>query len=240
MTRSVRTSLVSSFSSAILVCSLGVVVVVDAALDAATDAPTDAPPLVCNAPTMNCNGACVNTTNSEEFCGNCTTACTGGRVCTTSACACPTITIPATLSGGIGAELQGFLLGSSEISGDALIIALDPTMTTLAQGYPMTEANLGTLPTAGFGVGVDLLAMTADASFAATAGTLTITKICRATPNAFPPDGGVMGTLTNARFSAVDGLLQGNPVIVPGGCTIPATGTIASISFSLGNVGCGI
>ena len=54
-----------------------------------------------------------------------------------------------------------------------------------------------------------------------------------------PPDGGIMGTLTNVKFSAVDGLFDGNPVITPGGCTIPATGTIASVTFSLGDVSCG-
>ena len=51
------------------------------------------------------------------------------------------------------------------------------------------------------------------------------------------PNGGVMGTLTNVKFSAVDGLLSGNPTLVPNGCTIPATGTIALIALIAGAFG---
>ena len=59
----------------------GGVTVVDAATDAAIDAiPIDAPP-VCNAPSMVCGGVCTDVTSSEEFCGNCTTACAGGELC---------------------------------------------------------------------------------------------------------------------------------------------------------------
>jgi hypothetical protein len=249
MTSFVRTSFASLSTScafvalltlgAIAACGGGddAVTVVDAAVDAAIDAPIDAPPLVCNPPTMNCGGMCVNTTNDEMYCGNCQTACTGGRTCQTSQCMCPPVTLMSTYSGGLGGTFQGFLLGSSAFSGDALIIVADPVNTVVDMDYTMSEANLGTLPSAGFGVNVDLINQTADASFAATEGTLRITKMCPGTPNQIPPDGGIMGTLTNVKFSAVDGLFQGNPTVTPGGCTLPSTGTI-SIAFSLGDVSC--
>jgi hypothetical protein len=251
MTSFVRTSFASLSTTCAFVALLGLaafagacggdddpVVVPDAAVDAAIDAPIDAPPLVCNAPTMNCGGMCVNTNTNSMYCGNCTTMCSGGRTCNTGTCACPNVTIMPSFAGGIGGTFQGILLGASDISGNALIVVADPVNTVENMDYTMSEANLGMFPTAGFGVGVDLLAQTADASFAATEGTLRITKMCPGTPNAFPPDGGIMGTLTNVKFSAVDGLFDGNPMITPGGCTLPPTGTIASISFSLGDVSC--
>jgi hypothetical protein len=220
----------------------GGVTVADAATDAAIDAPTDAAPLVCNAPTMNCGGTCVNTTSSEMYCGNCTTTCVGGRTCQSSACACPTnVTVPTTVAAGLpglAVSAQGVLFGASGFSGDALVAVIDPAMTVLDQDYVLTEASLGDLPLAGFAVNLDIQGMTADATFAATEGTLRITDICPGTGATFPPDGRLVGTLTNVKFSAVDGLFSGTPVITPGGCTLPATGTIPSITFTFGETSC--
>jgi hypothetical protein len=217
------------------------VTVVDASVDAAIDAPIDAAPLVCNPPTMNCGGSCVNTTNDEMFCGNCQTACSGGRICTTSQCMCPNVTVPTSVSAGLpslAVSAQGVLFGSSAFSGNALVAVVDPVNTTLNQAYTLSEASLGTLPLAGFAINLDIQNMTADATFAATEGTLTITDICPGTGATFPPDGRLVGTLTNVKFSAVDGLLSGNPVITPGGCTLPPTGTIPSITFTFGETSC--
>ncbi|HUQ01163.1 MAG TPA: hypothetical protein VM261_01650 [Kofleriaceae bacterium] len=251
MTSFVRTSFASLSTSCALVALLalsgacggddGGVTVVDAAVDAVIDAVPDAPPLVCNAPSMNCGGMCVNTTNTEMYCGDCNTACTGGRLCQSSACACPTATPPTTVSAGlpsIAVSAQGVLFGASSISGNALVAVVDPANTTLNQAYTMSEAALGDLPLAGFAINLDIQNMTAEATFAATEGTLTITDICPGTGATFPPDGRLVGTLTNVKFSAVDGLLSGNPVITPGGCTIPATGTIPSITFTFGETSC--
>ncbi|KAB2906969.1 MAG: hypothetical protein F9K40_05580 [Kofleriaceae bacterium] len=225
------------------------VTIVDAAPDAEIDAPIDAPPLVCNAPTMNCGGQCVNTTNDEQFCGNCNTQCPAGQICTTSSCACPTMDVPTTItapsnSGGFGIELQETLqLNTSTISGDALLIGIDPTMTTEGMEYTFSEQTLGTVPAVGWGINfqVDIQnqSFNVDASFAAIEGTVTFTKVCpdMSGGSGFP-NGGVMGTLSNVKFAAVDGLLTGTPTIVEGGCTLPATGTYETISFTIGNVTC--
>ncbi len=249
MTRFVRISFASlsivlSFALGLAACGGGddAVTIVDAATDAAIDAPTDAPPLVCNAPTMNCGGTCVNTTNSEMACGNCTTMCTAGQICTASACACPTMSIPTNISGGIGINLMGAQLNTNTLSGDALVIGIDFAQTAINTNYPMSGTTLGDLPTVGYAINLQLSqqSQTVDASFAATEGTLRFTTICADTSGGLPniPNGGVAGTITNVKFSAVDGLLSGNPTLVPNGCTIPATGTIASISFSIGDTVC--
>lgn len=256
MTSFVRTSFASLSTTCALVALLGLlalagacggddggVTVVDAAVDAAIDAPTDAPPLVCNAPTMNCGGTCVNTTNNEMACGSCTNMCTAGELCTSSNCACPTMTLATNFTGGIGVSLQGSQLNTNTLSGDALVIGIDPAMTNLNSPYTMTT-TLGGLPQVGYAINLQVnianpADTTVDATYAATEGTLTFTTVCEDDSGGQGfPNGGVAGTLTNVKFSAVDGLLSGTPTIVPGGCTIPATGTIASISFSIGDTNC--
>lgn len=243
MTSFVRTSFAFLLLAITAACGGGddAVTVVDAAPDAAIDAPTDAPPLVCNPPTMNCGGQCVNTTNDPMFCGNCTTVCNGGRICSTSQCMCPNVTVPTSVSGGGGTfagVFQGVLFGSSTFSGDALVAVADPMNTMLNQDYVLSEATLGQLPTVGFAVNLMIAnPPTADATFAATEGTLRITSLCEGS-GGFPPNGRISGTLTNVKFSAVDGLLSGNPVITPGGCTLPPTGTIPSITFTFGDPNC--
>ena len=256
MTSYVRTSFASlsttsAFAALLALGACGggdddAVTVVDATVDAEIDAPIDAPPLVCNAPTMNCNGQCVNTTNDEQFCGNCTTQCPAGQICTTSSCACPTMNVPTTINapvtaGGFGIGIQANLqLNTSTTSGDALLIGIDPTMTTENMGYTLSDTTLGTLPTVGYGINLQVMGtmnITIDATFAAVEGTVTFTKVCPDMGGGIP-SGGVMGTITNAKFAAVDGLLSGTPTIVPNGCTLPATGTYESISFTIGNTSC--
>lgn len=254
MTSYVRTSFASlsttcAFAALLALGACGggdddAVTVVDATVDAEIDAPIDAPPLVCNAPTMNCNGQCVNTTNDEQFCGNCTTQCPAGQICTTSSCACPT-DVPTSFTGGIGIALQANTqLNTNTLDGNALLVGIDPTMAMTGQGYTLSAATLGMLPSVGYGVGFSVNTGTGsfnvDAAFAATEGTLTFTTVCPDTSGGLPniPNGGVVGTLTNVKFQAVDGLLSGTPTIVEGGCTLPATGTYASISFTLGNGSC--
>jgi len=247
MSVSTRTSIFVSISVGVLAaagCGGGgddTVTVVDAALDAAIDAiPIDAPP-ACNAPRMTCGGACVDVVSNEEFCGNCQTSCTGGQLCTASQCACPAAGagVPASLSGGLGLNIGGLELAASGFTGNVgIVLSDDQTMENMP--YTMTEAGLGTFPTVAWALNADFQNMTADAAFVATAGTLTITKLCLDDPQTQLPaaEGGVMATLTDAKFSAVDGLLSGNPVLTPGGCTLPATGTYPTITINLGNTSC--
>lgn len=245
MALSVRASFSLSIAASLLAlgaCSGGddggTVVIVDAAIDAPIDAPPDAPPPVCNAPSMLCEGNCVDVRTSEQFCGNCTTACTGGQVCTASQCACPEVTVPTSVTSGLATNLGGALIGTSALSGNALLVGADPVGTVVDQAYDLSTITLGALPTVAFAIDLDIQNQTASAGFAATEGTLTITTICPDDPNTQLPDGGLAGTVTNAKFSAVDGILTGAPVIVPGGCTLPATGTIPTITFSIGNTSC--
>ena len=111
----------------------------------------------------------------------------------------------------------------------ALLVGIDPTGTTLNSPYTLTGAGFGTPPGVGWGINfqVDIQnqSFNVDAAYAATEGTVTFTTVCPDTSGGGGiPNGGVAGTLTNVKFSAVDGLLTGNPTIVPGGCTLPATG----------------
>ncbi len=251
MTSFVRTSFASLSTTCAFAALLALgacggddpVVVADAAVDAAIDAPVDAPPLVCNPPTMNCGGMCVNTNTSIDFCGNCNTQCQAGQLCTTGNCACPTTDVATSFTGGLGIGLQATLqLNTNTLSGNALLIGVDPTMTTENMAYVFSEQNLGTLPNVGYGINLQVMgtsSITVDAAYAAIEGSVTFTKVCPDTSGGGGiPNGGVMGTLTNVKFAAVDGLLSGTPTIVQGGCTLPMTGTYASISFSLGNVNC--
>jgi hypothetical protein len=261
MTSFVRTSFASLSTTCALAALLGLAVmasacggddggvtVVDASPDATIDAPIDAAPLVCNSPTMNCGGQCVNTTNNVNACGSCTNICPAGQLCSSSTCACPTTNVATSFDApfptGFGFGLQATLqLNTSTLNGNALLIGIDPTMTEENMAYTLTAKDLGMVPTVGYGINfqvdVSNMSFSVDASYAVTEGTVTFTKVCpdTSTGNEFP-NGGVMGTLTNVKFSAVDGLLTGTPTIVEGGCTLPATGTYPSITFSLGNTSC--
>lgn len=212
-------------------------VVIDAPpIDAPIDAAIDAPP-VCNAPNMVCAGECTDVTSNEQFCGNCTTACTGGEVCTDSLCACAEITIPAQPSffmAQISNQLPGATLGIGPMAAgvgiDILVVAHATTGTVENQPYVLTGENLGTPPFAAYGYDLDLNNFTPAAAYYATSGTLTFTKIC---PAAGQQMAGFEGTLTDATFQAVDSIQ--NPVIVPDGCSI---GPVASVTFSYGDVSC--
>lgn len=242
-------SLVPALLSSIALAACGgggddTVVVVDAAIDApidaAIDAGIDAPP-VCNAPNMVCGGQCTDVTTSEQFCGDCNTACTGGQVCEGGDCACATdITIPANPSFAFSQlQNQGGLTIGIGVLADAtvnvLVVGKAGADVAINTPHTLSGASLGTPPFAAFGYDVDIGSMTASAAYYATEGTLTFTKICLA-DSMTGQQAGFAGTLTNAAFSAVDSLM--NPVLVPGGCRIPTTGTIASVTFSYGNVTC--
>ena len=204
------------------------------------DATIDAPP-VCNAPNMVCGGQCTDVTTSEEFCGDCTTACSGGQICEGGDCACAAdISIPATPSffmpmvqaqGGLTIGI-GPMLGNTV---DILVVGKAGADVAVNTPHVLTGASLGTPPFAAFGYDVNISTQTASAAYYATEGTLTFTKICLA-DSMTGQQAGFSGTLTNVAFSAVDSLM--NPVLVPGGCRFPLMGTIPSVSFSFGNTTC--
>ncbi|MBK9032617.1 MAG: hypothetical protein IPL61_15110 [Myxococcales bacterium] len=216
------------------------VVVVDAAIDAPIDAAIDAAPPVCAPPNMMCGTDCVNVTSSEAFCGDCMTACSGGQVCTNSACGCAAgLTIPASptffmpqINAGL---LPGATLGIGPYLGatiDLLVVGRVTADVAVNTPNTLSGANLGTPPFAAFGYDIDTASMLPAAAYYATAGTLTFTKICLE-DTATGQQPGFSGTLTAATFSAVDSIT--NPVLVPGGCTFSVPGTV---TFTFGDVSC--
>ncbi len=213
------------------------------AVDAAVDArQIDAAP-VCNAPNMVCGGDCVDVTSSEEFCGDCNTSCSGGTVCTSSACLCAmNLTIPSNPSFFMPMmqSQAGLNVGIGPMIGttlDILVVGKSATDAAINTPHTLSGAMVGTPPFAAFGYDVSIASMTASAAYYATAGTLTFTKICLAdTATGQMP--GFAGTLAGAVFEAVDSLT--NPVLVPNGCRIPSDppATLPTITFSYGNVSC--
>jgi hypothetical protein len=232
-----RTSLIATgLIAALAACGGdddGGVTVIDApAIDAPIDAAIDAPP-VCNAPNMVCGGECTDVTSNEQYCGDCNTACPGGEVCTTSTCACAPAFVPANPQGlfTMMFEQLGLSIGISVYGASTTNILLGGiSVANTEENTPYTVSpDVGTPPFIAAGYNVDLGTQTADAAYYATAGTLTFTKIC---PPSSPGGAGYSGTLTNATFSAVEGLT--NPVIVQDGCTFD----VASVTFSFGDVSC--
>ena len=197
---------------------------VDAKLDAAIDAGIDAP--TCGAST--CGGAQADTCVDETHCGNCATACDPGQACQAGDCACPPPFVPAmpsfiqqqinttTLPGatlGLGGMLDATI--------DALVVGYPTATVQTNHAYDLSMGTPGTPPFAAVGYDLDLQTLTPSASFYATAGTLTFTRICAA---------GFEGTLTGAHFVAVAGLM--NPTLVPNGCAFD----VPTITFAYGDV----
>jgi hypothetical protein len=209
----------------------GSVTLVDAAepIDAAVDA---AP--VCSAPNMMCGADCLDVSTDEQHCGNCSTTCTA-NVCLSGVCSCPATFLPANprfAQAMVSDQLfdgatVGFGLMGTGVTLDVFAAGYATDDVMLNHAYPLSSSSLGNPPTppfAAIGYDLDLQGFTLSAGYYATEGTITFTKVC---------DGGMAGTLANVKFSMVSDLFT-NPTLVPGGCTVPATGTIATVSFAIG------
>lgn len=199
----------------------GPVVLVDAR-------PIDAPQIdaaVCSG--MVCDGTCIDTTTDEQHCGGCTTVCEAGKTCQSSSCMCAPSFLPA-MPSFVQQQLNTQLLpgatlgigGMLNSTIDALVVGYPTATVRVGQPYTLSGATLGTPPFVAAGYDVDLMSFMPAASFYATTGTLTFTAVCA---------GGFEGTLTNAHFVAVAGLM--NPTLVPNGCAFD----VPSLSFSYGN-----
>jgi len=197
--------------------------IVTPVVDAAIDAPIDAAPPACNAPNMVCAGECVDVTSNEDFCGDCTTQCTGGQTCTSSTCACAPGFVPASVSSSIVLNMGGISAGIAPLAGAITNLAVIGYMSSFnAQvdtDYTLTGALTGPIAAAGYDVNIQT--SEASVAYVATAGTLRFSQICKDANNALV---GLQGTLTGATFSAVEDLF--NPVPIPNGCAFDAPATV--------------
>lgn len=217
------------------------VTVVDAPppIDAPVDAAIDA--FVCNPPNTTCAGQCVDTTSSEDFCGDCNTACRGSQTCETSACACVDISVPAApqlFMAMLIDDVPGLTVGAGGVFDqtiDAFVVGLATTGTVEGMAYPLSANSVGTPPFAAYGYNLDTSTFEPAAAYYATSGTVTFTKICVGANDAII---GFSATVADAVFQEVSGGLT-NPTLVENGCTIGTTAMpVTSVSVSYGDVSC--
>jgi hypothetical protein len=192
--------------------------------------PIDMPPdvMLCGAPTKLCGTTCLPVNEDELNCGDCGVECKGGEACQAGACTCPPAFVPAAIEPTTLDQFQ---------SGMGIQVAIAPnidgTINPLLVGYPMTDpvldtdidlstVPLGQAPFVGAGYAFDVQAMTTDAAYVATAGTLRLTKACGTEAE---------GTLTDVTFHGVIGDLGSSTVTIdPDGCTF----TVPSVAFHIG------
>lgn len=208
---------------------------------ATIDAPViiDSPPppidaLTCAAPTKLCGSSCLDVSGDEENCGDCGVECRGGEACDATCACAPAAFIPATIG-----EVD--VVGAFDQFNDAggVTLAIGPTfgqggINPIIVGYqanvPLnTDIDLSTLtlgdpPFVAAAYRIDVMTMTGDAAFLATAGTLRLTRACGSQAD---------GTLTNATFRGVTGGFM-NPMVDPAGCTI----TVPSMTFHIMTAAC--
>ncbi|HVK87450.1 MAG TPA: hypothetical protein VM513_25210 [Kofleriaceae bacterium] len=199
------------------------------------DAPIDQAPgldgTVCGAPTKLCGTTCLAVNEDEMNCGDCGVECKGGQACETT-CVCPTPFVPATLtptnfdqldsSGGVQVAISPNINGSI----NPVIIGYPATDPVLDTDIDLSTIPLGQAPFVGAAYRFDLTAMTTDANYVATAGTLNLTSACSTS---------VEGTLTNATFRGIVGDLQSQTVTVdPEGCMF----TVETLAFHIGATAC--
>lgn len=194
-------------------------------VDAAVDAPSiDA--FVCTTLTCDGNGK-IDGCLDEQHCGDCTTVCEAGNACQAGACACPPSFVPAS-PGFVQSQIRTDVLpgatlgigGMLNSTIDALIVGYPTANVQTNHAYDLSATAPGTPPFVGAGYDVDLNTFTPSASFYATEGTLTFTRICAA---------GFEGTLTDAHFVAVEGIM--NPTLVENSCAFD----VPTLTFAYGD-----
>jgi hypothetical protein len=197
----------------------------DAFLQPAVDsAPPPPDAFVCTMTT--CGTACVDITSDELHCDGCDLPCQTGATCTNSSCVCPPGFLPADLDVGVQEMVRGDLFPGAHVAIypflanelDLAMVGYAMIGTQIGTPYTLTD-TLGSAPFVAAAFNFDFSAMTAQAAYYATSGTLTFTTACSV---------GTTGTLTDATFQTVAGLM--NPTIDPNGCSF----TVASLTFDIG------
>jgi hypothetical protein len=196
--------------------------------DAATPdapAPPDAPwpdAFVCTE--TECGSECVDLTSAHEHCSECFKPCTPAQDCLASLCECPAATlVPETIAPlfeQMDAEMAapsvvGIAIYTAGGFTELLVVGFLPGVTPVG-----TDIDLATSEDAFVLVGydVDPFAMTVRGGYAATSGTLHLSRACAE---------GVAGSLTGVTFAEA-GLMSG--MLVPGGCTFD----VAMTTFDIG------
>ncbi len=189
----------------------------------------------CMCPDDACDGVCVDFQTDETTCGDCDTACQGGAVCTAGVCECPPAFVTANpaflgsqLTDMIPGAITGFGLYANPTGGffaDALGVAY-PLMedgvtpdVVIDQAYPLTGGLEAPGVLAAYNVDIQSSPPSADAVFAATAGTVTFTEIC---------DVGFSGHADGVTFTGIMSFT--NPTPDPSGCTFD----VEVVNFSFG------
>lgn len=197
------------------------------------DTPAGPDAALCGTGEASCDGTCISVTEDEANCGACTNVCHGGEVCKSSACECPTGVVPP-LVFPTGVE-QFFNLGAATITlaptlslggVNGLVFGHDANIP-LDTDIDLSTIPLGSTPFVAALAGLDVMSFKLDASYVATAGTITFTKRC---------DTEIEGTLKNATFNGVQGgIVDGTlPTIDPDGCVIH----VNTLSFHLMTTAC--
>jgi len=216
------------FVLGVAACGDDIPAMADAAVIIDAPLPIDAP--MCASPTKLCGTTCLEVAVDEDNCGDCGVACHGGEACDLTCACAPAAFIPVTLEPGMFDRFEGangitLAIGPSFGTGGINPFLVGYTATTaLGVDLDLSTIPLGEAPFVAAAYRFDLGAMSTDAAFTATAGTLRLTRACGTE---------VEGTLTNATFRGVTGGLM-SAEIDPLGCTI----TIPSITFHIMTAAC--
>jgi hypothetical protein len=179
----------------------------------------------CGTGLTGCDGQCVNTNTSNDHCGACTNACSGGKTCSGGACTCPNTSSacgPSCTACGSGQQCTG---GSCACSGGAAFVcnaclSWDFESASMSN-WAMTSNNAtGTLQlAAAAGKGSYSLSI-ANAQFNAGASSLGVEiTLCNGAGVAIPANGfafsvDVLFQATGGLGFGDDGTGSGNPAVL--------------------------
>ncbi len=200
-----------------------VIVLVDADVVVLVDADVVVIPDAASCLLTPCGPECVDTTADRRHCGACFNACSPASSCEASACVCPPNFVPATIipifdqmdTTAAPPDVIGLALYSFDGLVHALLVASDPSTVPLGVDIDLSGA---TSPFVRFGYDLDTTAMEFRSAFAATAGTLNLSRSC---------DVGVAGALADVVLSETD-VMTGTPIA--GGCLLD----LSAATFDVG------
>jgi len=119
----------------------------DAGVVDVPDARPEGDALVCEAPKMDCDGTCIDTTNDPNHCGSCTRVCASG-ICEDSKCVGAIVGHVV----AIGHDYQSYHAGMARVLGNAIALGASYTVHVgFFRGSASDAARSGALSAAGVG-----------------------------------------------------------------------------------------